>query len=61
MKLNSSQGFVEVAKSELSAWEQHIMELQHVVEELRVDAARCSRNQVHTLSRIIVGATYVRV
>ena len=61
MTRHSSQAFIEEGRSELSTWEQHLMELQGVVDELRVDAAVCSRVEACAASRIVVNAVYIRV
>ena len=60
MNVHASQAFIEEGRSELSAWEQHLMELQNVVDELRVDAAVCSRMEAHASSRLVLNAAYIR-
>ena len=60
MNLHSSQAFIEEGRSELSAWEQHLVELQNIVDELRIDAAVCSRMEAHASSRLVLNAVYIR-
>ena len=48
--LRELEAFADNARSELLTWERHLGDLQDVIVDLRVDAARCSRTQDRVLS-----------
>ena len=57
-KLKELEAFIEGSRSELATWEQHLTDLQGVIDELRVDAAVCSRIEAHGASQIVLNAVY---
>ena len=57
-KLKELEAFIEGSRSKLATWEQHLTDLQGVIDELRVDAAVCSRIEAHGASQIVLNAVY---